>query len=368
MPQARDAEARSRGPLADAERAAQRIDAEVSALTKLISATPSGKWRPAIDAVDVARGYEAALGAALGDDLQASVDAAAPAHWSLSEGEAIRNCRKASSRSPGASKRRRRCGGAWRRSASSARGDGARLAAVLKAGQRLVSLEGDLWRWDGFVSTAEAPTPAAQRLVEKNRLGDLSREAEAARQAAALARAEAGRAHAALSEAAAAESVARQSARAARAAARRGARQARGERAPARPDAVAPVGARRSAGARRGATARSGRTQGAARSRARRSGAERRTGAGARARADARRAGAGRVRRGESGGAQPGARGGGARSAAARRSPRSAGRGPSAAPRRTRISPTSASGAPPPRPSWRRSPKRRRSSCSSAGN
>ncbi len=216
--QAREAEAGSRGPLAEAERAAQRIDAEVSALTKLISATPSGKWRPAIDAVNVARGYEAALGAALGDDLQASVDAEAPAHWSLSEGEddpqlppGVEPLAGRVEAPPALRRRLAQIGVV-------ARADGARLAALLKAGQRLVSLEGDLWRWDGFVSTAEAPTPAAQRLTEKNRLGDLSRQAEAARQAAALARAEAGKAQTDLREAAAAESVARQTARAARAA------------------------------------------------------------------------------------------------------------------------------------------------------
>ena len=40
-------------------------------------------------------------------------------------------------------------------------------------GQRLVSREGDLWRWDGFVAAADAPTAAAQRLAEKNRLGEI---------------------------------------------------------------------------------------------------------------------------------------------------------------------------------------------------
>src|SRR6202041_1145042 len=65
-----------------------------------------------------------------------------------------------------------------------ARDDGERLRALLRVGQRLVSREGDLWRWDGFVSAAEAPTPAARRLAEKNRLGDLMREGETARQAA----------------------------------------------------------------------------------------------------------------------------------------------------------------------------------------
>ena len=53
------------------------------------------------------------------------------------------------------------------------RADGKRLQAQLKPGQRLVSHEGDLWRWDGFTAAAEATTPAAQRLAERNRLHDV---------------------------------------------------------------------------------------------------------------------------------------------------------------------------------------------------
>ncbi|THD47639.1 MAG: chromosome segregation protein SMC [Bradyrhizobium sp.] len=216
--EARESEARSRGPLAEAERAAHRIDTEIRTLTKLIGATPGGKYPPAFDAVNVARGYEAALGAALGDDLRASIDAAAPAHWSLLEvdgdPELPTGVEPLAGRveAPPALRRRLAQIGVV------ARGEGASLASQLKPGQRLVSLEGDLWRWDGFVSTAEAPTPAAQRLVEKNRLGDLSREAEAARQAAEIVRTEATRAQSALRDAAAAEGAARQRARAARAA------------------------------------------------------------------------------------------------------------------------------------------------------
>ena len=33
--------------------------------------------------------------------------------------------------------------------------EGARLQAALQPGQRLVSLEGDLWRWDGYCIWAE---------------------------------------------------------------------------------------------------------------------------------------------------------------------------------------------------------------------
>ncbi len=217
--EAREAEARSRGPLAEAERAAQRLDTEARTLTKLLGSAPGGAWPPVVDAVNVARGYEAALGAALGDDLEASTDVSAPTHWSHAEGgeadpELPPGVEALASRveAPPALRRRLAQIGVV------ARGEGKGLAVRLRPGQRLVSKEGDLWRWDGFVSTADAPTPAARRLVERNRLVDLSREAEAARQAAEVVRAQAARAQMALREAAHAESAARQRARAARSA------------------------------------------------------------------------------------------------------------------------------------------------------
>jgi chromosome segregation protein len=184
--EARAIEAQRRGPLAEAERAAQRLETEARTVAGLRGSDPSGPWPRAVDAVSVARGYEAALGAALGDDLDASVDEAAPAHWSLiaAADEDPRLPAGAEpladrvSAPPALARRLAQVGVV-------ARADGKRLAKDLKPGQRLVSLEGDLWRWDGFVSAAEAPTAAARRLVEKNRLGDLKREAEAARQAAA---------------------------------------------------------------------------------------------------------------------------------------------------------------------------------------
>ncbi|MFX5793689.1 hypothetical protein ABTD98_21705, partial [Acinetobacter baumannii] len=53
---------------------------------------------------------------------------------------------------------------------------GAQLAPQLKTGPRLVSREGDLWRWDGFVAAAHAPTGAARRLAERARLVDIEAE------------------------------------------------------------------------------------------------------------------------------------------------------------------------------------------------
>src|SRR5262249_54827613 len=49
--------------------------------------------------------------------------------------------------------------------------EGALLQPQLKAGQRLVSPEGHLWRWDGFVVHADVSAAAANRLAERSRLG-----------------------------------------------------------------------------------------------------------------------------------------------------------------------------------------------------
>ncbi len=215
--EAREIEAQRRGPLAEAERAAQRLETEARTVAGLLGSDTSGPWPRAVDAVSVARGYEAALGAALGDDLEASVDEAAPAHWSL-----IASADEDPALPVGADPLSHRVAAPpalARRLAQVgvvARAEGKRLANELKPGQRLVSLEGDLWRWDGFVSAAEAPTAAARRLVEKNRLGDLEREAEARRQAAAALGVEAASAAAATREAATAETEWRQRVRAAR--------------------------------------------------------------------------------------------------------------------------------------------------------
>ena len=217
--QAREAEARSRGPLAEAERAAQALETEARTLANLLGAMSGREFPPVVDAITVARGYEAALGAALGEDLDAPADEKAPAHWSLLPGvgadpalpDGVEPLASRVTAPPSLARRLAQIG-------IVDRAEGERLMALLEVGQRLVSREGDLWRWDGFVAAAEAPTPAARRLAEKNRLVDLEREAEAARAAVEIVRAEAARAAAGLREAAASEAEWRTRVRAARAA------------------------------------------------------------------------------------------------------------------------------------------------------
>lgn len=186
---ARETETRLRGPLAEADRTAQRLETEIRTLQKLLAPAAGGRWPAILDAITVAKGFETALGAALGDDLDAASDPAAPAHW-LDTGEGGNDpalpegctALERHVRGPVALKRRLAQIGV------AAREDGPRLRDLLKPGQRLVSREGDIWRWDGFTGAAEAPSPAARRLAEKNRLGDLEREAQAAREAAEAAR------------------------------------------------------------------------------------------------------------------------------------------------------------------------------------
>ena len=182
---AREREAKSRGPLGEIERKAQRLETEVRTLQKLLAGGTSDLWPAILDSVSVAKGYETALGAALGEDLDASSSTAAPAHWfDTGAGESDAplppgvETLASHVRAPAALLRTLRQIGVV------ARGDGPALRAGLKPGQRLVSREGDIWRWDGFTSAAEAPSAAARRLAEKNRLGDLEREAQGAREAA----------------------------------------------------------------------------------------------------------------------------------------------------------------------------------------
>jgi len=85
----------------------------------------------------------------------------------------------------------------------------------LKTGQRLVSPEGDVWRWDGFVAAAHAPTGAARRLAERARLVDIENELEQARIDASARRQALETAEAGLKAASAAETSAREAWRAA---------------------------------------------------------------------------------------------------------------------------------------------------------
>ncbi len=217
---ARDGEAKSRPALADAERASQRLDTEIRTLRKLLDGAGGDLWPAVLEEISVGKGYEIALGAALGDDLDASSNASAPAHWAQTDGTPGEPPLPPQA-DPLANHVKGPAAMALRLSQIGVvpRAEGAALRRLLRPGQRLVSREGDLWRWDGFTSAAEAPSAAARRLAEKNRLGDLEAQAEQARAALAVVRQEAESQQQEVRAAATREQEARAAVRAARVAA-----------------------------------------------------------------------------------------------------------------------------------------------------
>ena len=153
----------ARAALAESEKRVQRLETEAKTLAQMLSLETRNLWPPVIDHVSVDKGYEKALGAALGDDLDAPVDASAPMHWSKvaidASDPALPKGAEPLSRfvkAPAQLARRLAQIGVVDREA------GAKLAATLKSGQRLVSREGDLWRWNGVAAAAHAPTGAAR--------------------------------------------------------------------------------------------------------------------------------------------------------------------------------------------------------------
>ncbi|MCB1494809.1 MAG: chromosome segregation protein SMC [Bauldia sp.] len=180
---ARDRVARLREPLAEAERSLHRIETEAATLVAMLKSSRTEAGTPLIDIVRVANGYEAALGAAFGDDLDSPGDVEAAAYWRLvekSEGDPalpadVEALAMHVDAPPVLARRLAQIG-------LVDRAEGTRVQASLKPGQRLVSREGDLWRWDGYVATADSPTAAAQRLATRNRLAELEAEAAEAGQ------------------------------------------------------------------------------------------------------------------------------------------------------------------------------------------
>ncbi|MEM6889320.1 MAG: chromosome segregation protein SMC, partial [Pseudomonadota bacterium] len=178
--QAREADARARRSEAEGETNALR--AETAALAKLV-ARDTVEGGQILDAVQVHEGYEKALGAALADDLRApQVESDAASGWATLSDYPQPQALPAGVKPlslfvivPGVLRRRIEQIGLVEPD------EGPALQAALKPGQRLVSSDGDLWRWDGFRAGAEdAPSAAALRLQQLNRLETLKQSLEEA--------------------------------------------------------------------------------------------------------------------------------------------------------------------------------------------
>jgi len=178
--QSREADARAERSEAEGEMNALR--AEAGALAKLV-ARDTAEGGQILDRLQVQQGFEKALGAALADDLRApEVEDDGPSGWAVLPAydtdqplpDGVTPLTQHVSVPDVLVRRMSQIG-------LVDADDAQDLQPLLQPGQRLVSPEGDLWRWDGYRAWAEdAPSAAALRLQQLNRLEELKQSLERA--------------------------------------------------------------------------------------------------------------------------------------------------------------------------------------------
>src|ERR1700730_7819602 len=203
-----------------------RLKTEAEALSVLVAPPPDfGADEPIVSALQVAAGFETAIGAIFEDELTAPIaDGGAPtasSFWvSLPQIEGVamlpdgaRPLTEAITAPPALTRSLALAG--WVENEEAGR----RLQPSLMPGQRLVDLHGRMWRWDGFTRTAPRPSSAAEHLRHQNRLAVLADEIVGVEEADRAAREHAAAATADRRQATEAERLARAELRTAEAAA-----------------------------------------------------------------------------------------------------------------------------------------------------
>jgi len=145
---AEQADQAARDKLADERQALGKLTAERDALQNFLNRSSQGDWTTVLTDMKVKSGYETALAAALGDDLDGSTQDGAPLQWT--------GAQKPDQTLPAGVTALSDLVTAP--SALSARlsqigvvdGDPSAYRSQLKTGQRLVSKDGHVLRWDGF--------------------------------------------------------------------------------------------------------------------------------------------------------------------------------------------------------------------------
>lgn len=202
-----------RDALREAQTATASIGAEAQGLRKLLaSARADTAAAPLIDAVQADPGVEGAVGAALGEAGEDPIDPAVPTHWrDLPPLAGVPDWPPGIVRlsghvqAPPALARRLALSGLATdvETALAAQPD-------LSPGQMLVTRDGAAVRWDGHVVMPGAPSAAAIRLQQRNRLAELEAELAVRESAVAQAQAALDRLTAALAGGQDAERTARQ--------------------------------------------------------------------------------------------------------------------------------------------------------------
>jgi chromosome segregation protein len=186
--QAAAARDKAESEAASARAALSALESEAQALLKAVETSGGDR---AINHVRAAPGYERALAAALGEDLDAALSGDGPRRWAGAApqpGDPALPAGLAALadhvEAPAALLRR------LRQIAVAPSDEGAALAV----GQRLVTTDGRLRRWDGYVATGMGAA-AAERLIRVNRLAEIETALPAAAAAVAAAERATGGAH-----------------------------------------------------------------------------------------------------------------------------------------------------------------------------
>jgi len=178
--QMREESQRAQSGLTQIELQLSGLQAEERTFEKLLSER-GGDGDTLMDNIEVEKGFERALGSALGDDLMASLDEGTPLFWQdlhfveadpalPSEATPLTNHIKA----PPAL--RRRLAQIGMIASDRTQAEVAKWQQNLKTGQILVNEQGALWRWDGLTMRPDALSVSAQRLTQKNHLQDVKNE------------------------------------------------------------------------------------------------------------------------------------------------------------------------------------------------
>ncbi|MGI9493281.1 MAG: AAA family ATPase [Geminicoccaceae bacterium] len=174
----------SDGRFQEAKAKLDKLEAEALALAALVEAEVDGPSM--LDRVIVEDGFADALAAALGDDLLGGDDRNTPTFWRAELGgtplpgtvaalpEGVAPLSETVSAPPALARRLGQVG-------LVEEADADRLQALLLQGQRLVSREGGLWRWDGLVRKPEGAKAAAARVKQQARRREIESELLAAR-------------------------------------------------------------------------------------------------------------------------------------------------------------------------------------------
>ena len=177
LSEAEEKDQHAREALAKSRQSLSGLTGERTALERMLARSQAGTFEPALNLCKAKPGYEQALAAALGEDLDAAIGGLSALRWGGAQDPSqdlpsqIKPLSDFVSGPQELSARLSQIGVVET-------SDIETFASLLKPGQRLVTKEGQVSRWDGFEIAAGAETSAAVKLKQQNRLTEIIKEIE----------------------------------------------------------------------------------------------------------------------------------------------------------------------------------------------